>query len=220
MRKTFKSRYDGTEFGFNLEEDKKYGIMVSGGLDSALLFYMIMSTYKERGWTPKLQPFTIRKHNERIQTARSIISWINEKFPDHVIPDTIVLGNPDDHHRLQGDLAWKEVRSRYPDINYVFYGSNAVPNWDYSNWEKDQMGFPVGVPQRGPGEGGMVYLPFYHLRKYHTVDLVMQLDIPEVYTMSRSCTYVADGPRCKLCFHCRERAWGFAMAGITDPGIW
>lgn len=219
MLKTFKSRLDDvTEFSFNLEEDKKYGLMISGGIDSAILSYLILQTYRERNWLANVQPFTMRKTNERVDTANTVVDYLNRTFPEFHVPYTIELGDPKMHHRDQGEAAWREVKATYPDINYVFYASNAVPPWDYENWMKDERGLPNGRPERSKGQGGMVYLPVLHLYKSYMIDLVFEHNQEEIFEFSRSCTQSIEGPRCGRCFHCRERAWGFASIGKIDPG--
>lgn len=218
MLETFKSRVDGTEFKFILEQDKKYGLMLSGGLDSAILSYLILLTYRRRGWGANVQPFTMRKTNERIDTANTVVDYLRSKFPEFSIPYTIPISDPAIHHRDQGVLAWKEVQEKYKDIDYVFYASNKVPDWNYDNYLKDERGLPVGRPERSKGEGGIVYLPFLHLYKYHTVDLIIEYQQEEIFMFSRSCTQSVEGPRCGKCFHCRERAWGFSSLNQLDPG--
>lgn len=218
MIKTHVSRVDGIEIKFMLERDRNYGMMLSGGIDSAILFYMILATYKERGWTPRIKPFTMRKVNERMETANLMVDHLN-KILGFSIPHTTPISDPSIHHRDQGELAWKEIREKYQEIDFVYYASNAVPPWKYEGWEKDSRGLPKGMPARSTGEGGMVYLPFLNLYKYHTVDLVVEHGQEEIFRIARSCTISIDGPRCGQCFHCRERAWGFSTAGQEDPGI-
>lgn len=216
--KIYKSRIDGTEFSITLNSKFSYGMMLSGGLDSAILFYIILKQFKELGWTPKIRPFTMRKTNERIETANLMVDYLNSKFPEYKIPYTTVIGDPNVHHRLQGVAAWEEIVVTHLDINRIFYASNKVPDWDYSDFPLDQFGLPRGRPERSKGEGGYVLLPILNLYKFHTVDLVSEYEQEEIFTLSRSCTQSVEGPRCGQCFHCNERAWGFKHAKIQDPG--
>lgn len=219
MLKKIQSRIDNTEITFNLEENKNYGMMMSGGIDSAILLYLILKTYQERGWEPRIQPFTMRKNNESSASATRMLEYISTQFPGYYIPPTTEVGDPNTHHRLQGVAAWKEIKERFPEVDFVFYGSNKVPPWDYSNWEKDEFGLPRGRPQRSSGEGGIVYLPFLNIYKYHTVDLVYENGQEKMFEIARSCTQRLTGPRCGICFQCREREWGFSYFKKVDPGI-
>lgn len=214
-----KSRVDDTEIKFRLEEDKTYGIMLSGGVDSAILFYLILKTYQERGWTPKVQPFTMRKNNESVASATRMLEYISTQFPEYTIPATIEVGDPNTHHRLAGEAAWKEIKRDYPWISFVFYGSNKVPPWDYSTRKKDEFGLPIGRPERSKGEGGIVYLPFLHIYKYHTLDLIYEHGQEKLLELARSCTERITGHRCGSCFQCSERAWAFNYFRRIDPGI-
>ncbi len=53
----YKSRLDGSEVEINVQSDKRYGILLSGGFDSAVLLYMILKAYPEID----LRAFTIPK---------------------------------------------------------------------------------------------------------------------------------------------------------------
>ena len=218
MIRIIKSRIDGTEIRLNIEENRRYGMMLSGGIDSGILLYLLLKAHGELGWKPNIQPFVMLKKNEMVQSSAAMVNYINTQFP-YDLPQPIEVGNPDIHHRDQGEAAWREISRKYPAIDYVFYASNATPTWDYSRWPKDAQGNPIGRPERSKGEGGMVWLPFLHLYKFHTVDLVFEHNQEEMFRLARSCTQHISGPRCGKCFHCRERAWGFACVSRDDPGI-
>lgn len=193
-------------------------MMLSGGIDSALLLYIILDEHRKLGWTPNIQPFVMLKTNETVEASVAMVNYINTQF-EHKLPMPIEIGDPAIHHRKQGESAWREIARKYPDIDYVFYASNKVPDWDYSSWPKDRDGLPIGRPQRSDGEGGIVWLPFLNLYKFQTIDLVYQYGQDGIFERARSCTQAITGPRCGTCFHCKERAWGFSCVGKTDPGI-
>ena len=71
------------------DPDKRYGIMLSGGLDSAVLFYLLIRSNP----TINLQPFTIAKTDGAALYADPVIDHMNSKF-GLSIPPTILVGDP------------------------------------------------------------------------------------------------------------------------------
>lgn len=90
---------------FNLQLDKQYGIMLSGGLDSAVLLYLILLENKDI----KIQPFTIPKHDGAILYINNIIEYMNTQYQIQ-LPKTIEVGNKNLPHADQGPSAVKEIK--------------------------------------------------------------------------------------------------------------
>ena len=75
---------------------KKYGILLSGGLDSAVLLYTLISAHP----TIDIQPFTIPNRTGAALYVNPIIDHFNNKF-NLSIPHTIFAGNPELYHAYQ-----------------------------------------------------------------------------------------------------------------------
>ena len=60
---------------FELDVTKKYGIMLSGGLDSAILLSLIVQDNP----SIDMQPFTIPKHDGSALYADNIVDFVNNK---------------------------------------------------------------------------------------------------------------------------------------------
>ena len=93
-----------------LSFDQKYyyGILLSGGLDSAILLYLLVKHNKGI----KIQPFTIPKKDGAYLYADPIIDFFNRKF-NFNIPGTVKAGSPDVHHSQQNESAVKEVFQKH-----------------------------------------------------------------------------------------------------------
>ena len=89
-------------------KNKKYGIMLSGGLDSAILLGLLLLENKNIN----IQPFTIPKTDGAMLYADPVIAYINSKF-DTSIPNTIKVGDPNVHHRQQSKTAVKEIFEKF-----------------------------------------------------------------------------------------------------------
>lgn len=191
----------------DINRDKKYGIMLSGGLDSAVLLYLILKQDR----TIDIQPFSMRKHDHSFEYVNKIIDYFNKQF-DIDMPYTILVGDPNVHHRMQSTLATGEVFIKHPEINYLFNGINqnppqpwGNPDWEYPN--RPAVGYTV--PR--------MKFPFLHLYKTDIVSLMFEHGQEELMNLTHTCTELTDG-RCGECFQCNERAWAFDQLGKTDTG--
>jgi hypothetical protein len=78
---------------------KSVGIFLSGGIDSAVILYLIAKTFFEKSINVPIQPVTVRRGNptditkfDRVDIypyVEKIIKYTREKFPSVVIYDTI-----------------------------------------------------------------------------------------------------------------------------------
>lgn len=190
-----------------LSKNKKYGIMLSGGLDSAFLLYLILNKNKNI----IIQPFSILKHDHSYKYVNPIIKYFNKQFGID-IPETILVGNPNVHHRMQGTLGVGEVFRKYPKIQILFSGLNQNPPEPFGdpNWIKpNRPSSDYQVPK--------MKFPFLHLYKTDIVSLMFEHGQEELMNLTHTCTELTDS-RCGECFQCNERAWAFDQLGKTDTG--
>lgn len=188
----------------NLDITKRYGILLSGGLDSAILLYLLIQQY------PKLdiQPFTIPKFDGAIIYADPIITYINEKL-NSKLPKTIQVGNPTLPHRNQSKSAVLDIFSKH-SVDFLFIGINQNP---------PELETYPGAPERdtnSPNE--KILLPFANMFKDEILKLYFDNDQEELIELTHSCTEQEIG-RCGRCWQCTERAWAFSQHGREDTGL-
>ena len=176
------------------EPDKKYGIMLSGGLDSAVLFYLLVKS------NPKinLQPFTIAKTDGAALYADPIINYINTKF-DLNIPHTIIVGDPTVYHRLQSSTAVKEIFKKYT-VDYLYIGINTNPPA-----LNDHPGAPVRATR---SDTPTIIFPFVDYYKDKILEIMYSEGQEELIDITHTCTEQRHG-RCNQCWQCQERMWAF-----------
>jgi asparagine synthetase B (glutamine-hydrolysing) len=109
-----------------LNIDKKYGIMLSGGLDSAVLMYLILKENKNIN----IQPFSIPKHDGSHLFVSKILEYFEVLF-DINIPSTTLVGDSGVHHTDQSTIAVKEIFKTYPAIDFLFFATNQNPTHDF-----------------------------------------------------------------------------------------
>lgn len=203
MIKKFSSRIDGSELLLDIDPNKKYGILLSGGLDSAVLLYLIIREFPRID----LQPFTIPKKDGAILYADPIISHINNKF-NLKIPKTIAVGDPTVHHRKQNKSAVIDIFQKH-SVDFLFIAINQNPPE-----LTDLPGAPIRTKRV---RDSRIILPFVDLIKTHIVDLMFEYSQEDLMAITHSCTEQPVG-RCSQCWQCSERAWAFSSLNKIDNG--
>jgi 7-cyano-7-deazaguanine synthase in queuosine biosynthesis len=186
------------------EPDKKYGILLSGGIDSAILLYLLI---KEN---PKIniQPFTIDKVDGAALYADPVIDHFNQKFNLN-IPKTTFVGNPTVHHRMQSTTAVADIFSKH-QIDYLFIGINKNPP------ELDNV---PSAPQRDTKSSHRkIIFPFVDLYKDQILQFMFDNQQTELIDITHTCTEQKEG-RCGVCWQCSERAWAFKKLNKIDRGL-
>lgn len=186
---------------FNLRTDKQYGIMLSGGLDSAVLLSLILLENKDI----KIQPFTIPKHDGALLYINAIIAHINALCQVQ-LPETIVVGNQNLAHNEQGPSAVREIKQKYA-VDYLFFGSNRNPPVELEGTN------PIRI--KPPSDS--ILCPFFDLYKTDIVNLAVKHNLQDLFNITHSCTEQQTS-RCNQCWQCRERAWAFNELNLQDTG--
>lgn len=203
----FQSRIDGKQIVVNLQQDIKYGIMLSGGLDSTVLLYLML----ERCPTASIQPFYIAKHDGSFAYIDGIIEYINMLFNIRM-PTPIKVGSPDIPHSQINQVGIRHVLFKYPEIEKLYIGINQNPPqpWGDPKWQFPNRPTSNNSPR--------LEMPFLQLYKTHIVDLVDQFKIQALADLTHTCTEQVTG-RCLKCFQCNERMWAYETLGLKDTGI-
>ena len=189
---------------FSIDLTKRYGIMLSGGLDSAVLLYLLISNEPNI----QLQPFTIPKFDGAAQYADPVIEYINNKF-NVSIPKTILVGNPMAHHRLQSATAVLEIFSKH-NIDQLYIAINKNPT--------ELLEYP-GAPSRASvSNDARICLPFVNMLKDEIIKILVDNNELGLSEITHTCTEQSQG-RCGVCWQCTERKWAFSQLNLIDHGL-
>ena len=198
------SKIDQKEIIIDTQQPVKYGVMLSGGLDSAVLLYLMLKDCP----TADIQPFYIAKHDGSHIYISGIISYL-EKLFQIKLPKPVKVGTPNIPHTIINQTGIKEVLIKYPEIKYLYIGINQNPPqpWGNPNWV-----FPVRPTENNHPR---LVMPFMMLYKTHIVDILLQENQQELLRLTHTCTEQTQG-RCGICFQCGERAWALEQFGVQD----
>jgi hypothetical protein len=184
--------------------------MLSGGLDSAVLMYLILKENKNIN----IQPFSIPKHDGSHTYVESILNYFESYF-EIKLPNTTLVGDPSVHHTDQSTVAVKEIFKTYPAIDFLFFATNQNPQYDFDYSPYPQGSYPnrVKVPPHPK-----ILMPFIDMYKDQILKILFDNTQEELLLLTHSCTEQKTG-RCGQCFQCNERAWAFCQLDKTDPGV-
>lgn len=175
--------------------DARIGIMLSGGMDSALLLYLIASTFQN-----KIVTFTVPKTDGAALYVNSIISWINNKT-DKDIPYSKLIGDPLLQHDAIINNALDEIKN---DYDVLYFAGNS---------------YPVDILPNGPNRTRRYnpkhIQPFFNCYKTDIVKAYDEYNLMELLPLTHTCTEQLVG-RCNRCWQCKERMWAFNEVGLID----
>lgn len=182
--------------------------MISGGLDSAVLLYLILKEFQYAQLEVKLQPFTIPKKDGSQQHVLIVLDYMNREFGIS-LPDPIPVGDISLHHSKQGPSAVAEIKSHYPTISQLFFGSNRVPPLS--------AGILGTEPKRIKTLDPLIVMPFFDMYKTDIIEIAIKNNLQDLFNITHSCTEQQLN-RCNQCWQCNERKWAFLQLSLEDTG--
>lgn len=187
---------------FRIDLNKKYGLMLSGGLDSAILLGYLLQVNSKIN----IQCFTIPKHDGAALYANNIISFFNNRFKTE-IKNTEFVGDPDVFHRLQSTIAVKEIFEKF-EIDILLNALNRIP---------EELNSPSAPLRNKKSDHPKILLPFVDYLKTDIIQLAFDIGLEELFRITHSCTE-EKLTRCNQCWQCKERAWAFSKLNKIDTG--
>jgi diphthamide synthase (EF-2-diphthine--ammonia ligase) len=181
----------------------KLGVLISGGIDSALLYFLILLENKIQGNLHTVVPLTMLRKEGSRHFAKIVVAYIQSYFK---IPYTepIMVGDNTLPEEQQVKSAVIQAHEQICDI--VYAGVIQQLPQHMVDWQP--------VPSR---ETLRFRTPLIQLDKSHIVELCARFGLESLYSITHSCSFLEMG-RCNQCNGCNERTWGFAQAGVIDTG--
>jgi len=209
--------YDRKQLNLTVDQNVSVALTMSGGMDTALLTYLVALELLETNRNPSdyiKWIFTIPKRDGAELYPDKIIEWINRKL-GITLPNKTIIKIPNLHSVYHSKQVWNSILYALDKYNpdKIYMGDQrAAP---------DSANISEPIPHRSSTlEGPLpdrVLFPFNHLYKYHTVDAFFKLGISDLIDLTHSCTQEFTS-RCGKCYHCLERQWAFDELNQIDLG--
>jgi 7-cyano-7-deazaguanine synthase in queuosine biosynthesis len=185
-------------------DPSRIGVLVSGGIDSAILYYIIIMANKIIGNIHSIQPLTvIRKEGSR-HFANLVVAHVHTSHGIPVVESQIIGDNtlPEEE---QVKSAVVEATTKL-GFDQVYAGViEQLPQF-MVNWQP--------IPSK---ETRRFKTPLANIDKSHVIDLCVKFKQESLFYITHSCS-VQELGRCNDCNGCNERSWGFEQTGIIDKG--
>lgn len=180
-------------------QSNKIGVLVSGGLDSALLYFLLIKENLSTGSKFSIVPYTILRANGSEYYAQKVIGFIHEYFNIPAINLNYIgnIGLPEINQVESGISDILAVK-----VDYVYLGMIELR-------EEHTKGIKVSKFNETPTRK----YPFLRLQKSHIIDLVIQNNVLDIISITYSCDMPGIVP-CGNCNGCNERTWGLTQNGL------
>lgn len=173
------------------------GIMLSGGMDSALLLYILANNLNN-----EIIPFTVAKTDGAKHYVGSIVEWVNNKL-NKKIKEPTIIENPLAHHSQIINSAINSIENKY---DVLYFAGNS---------------YPIDILPNGPNRTRRTnprhIQPFFDLYKTDIIQAYVDYNIMDLVLLTHTCTELEFG-RCNLCWQCKERQWAFMQLNLNDNG--
>lgn len=182
----------------------KLGVLVSGGLDSAILFYLLKTINQKIGNVHTIIPYSIRRKEGSIIHAPLVIDYIHKCFNEEPTKISFIDTLSSIREGKQVWLATQIIKTTN-EVDHLYLGVI----YSRPDHFKD-----VEVFRPTKKEIGFLKYPFFQLEKSHIIDLIINLNQQKLFEITTSCDNY--GIKCFGCVGCTERAWGFSEMGVPD----
>ena len=185
-----------------LENNKRVGIMLSGGLDSGTLAWCLCKIVQDHDLDNVITFYTSPRPDNSITHADNMSKAIQSNLGIKLKHK--MRGDGNAHHSQQ---VWTGMQVAMMENDVVLTAETAQPE----HMQTDHF-------ERLRVDSEKAFQPFFDITKEFTVALAIEQGLDFVMELSHSCTETAD-VRCGVCWWCRERAWAFEANNHTDPGV-
>mgnify|MGYP006268623913 CR=1 FL=1 len=180
---------------------KRLGVMVSGGIDSTILYFLLRNITRNTDYY--LRPFCVKRREGSIYHAKPAVEEvgrlfnIENDFPTFVGDNTLI--------------ETKQVESGITDA-YDYAKIQVMYVGVISNRDEHLIGYDKTIVT----ETENLKFPFQHLEKSHIIDIYYRLGIEYLLAYTHSCDN-NQHEHCWNCNGCNERIWAFSQLNKSDP---
>lgn len=180
---------------------RNIAVLVSGGLDSSILYYVMVKVNLEQNLGWNIRPWTMLRREGSRYHALPVINCIHQQLDLEPIEELNLVGDNTLEEIQQVESAAMEILNSYAD--YLYMGIIQSRPEHSIGWHRHQ--FRETLRRR---------YPLLNLEKSHVVDLYIKYDQLELLKLTHSCA-VQELTPCGQCNGCRERQWGLSEMDLN-----
>lgn len=191
-----------------IPKDKTIGVLVSGGFDSAVLWYAVKKICLERN--QQCNPYTIPKLDGAEYHAKNVLQTTCK-----------LLGIPEIETTMVGQFSedpGEYTRSGVADV--IKLGHEEFALTGITAYFDDLIWYPPPEERKRPNEYQKQFMeqPFFYHTKDETLSFAKELGIIDaIMPVTHSCTQKPMS-RCNQCYWCQERKMAFEKTELIDTG--
>jgi len=217
---------------------KKAVVLLSGGIDSAVLLYSMVNKFE-------CYPLTIsygQRHEKEVLAARVVCeardrnlllrwSWLDLRVLKELLPSALTGKYiiPHGHYTDESmkstvvpnrNMILLAVAAGYAQglgAGTVAYAAHSGDHAIYPDCRPEFITSAMETMRLGTGDAVILYAPFVHLTKAEIVKLGQRFTVPFAHTWS---CYEGGPVHCGVCGTCTERREAFKLAGVPDPTVY
>jgi 7-cyano-7-deazaguanine synthase in queuosine biosynthesis len=200
----------------DIPENKKIGVLLSGGMDSAILLFLMLKEIKDNNINVNLTAYNVPNVNDNASVhSKRIVEFLETYFQTDINFKSMGIG--DETPLLLINKPAIELLTS-GEVDVLFSGQNQFPP-DAENWQAYKSALNKFV-RRDPNvpETTRAKYPFIKLYKHHILEIYKQFNLLGLAKITHSCTTRLEG-HCGECLWCEERAWAFNKLGLVDTAI-
>lgn len=185
-------------------KNKRIGVMVSGGIDSALLYYLLLAEKNYQKSDHIIYPIVMFRQEGSRFFSRPIIDRINEKFK--ITCRAKRFGNEKLPNHLQIESAMIQA-ANILRLNAIYVGVIKTRPEHFVGYTN------IPIP-----DSEYIVTPFSHLEKDYIIKLYYDLGIDDLLPYTFSCD-INEQHHCGQCNGCNERRYGFEKNKKLDISL-
>ena len=187
--------HDLRTLNIELPAKQRIGVMVSGGIDSTLLYYLLQYLKKTQKTNHVIRPFMVPRKEGSTIFAKPMVNHVHGLLDLPPSYPTIVGNNIVEESKQVESGIIKAVT--FAKIEIIYIGALYIRPEHLIGLER-----PITI------ETDIIKFPLLHLEKSHVIDLYYKLGIENILQYTHSCIKNEETP-CGICHGCAERIWGF-----------
>jgi hypothetical protein len=197
----------------DLDTEKRTGVLVSGGMDSAILLFLILKEIKDLNISVDLTVYNVPNVNDGAMVySKQVVDYLEKYFDTKINLKNVGSGAASP---LQLITAPAKLLLETGEVDVLYSGQNQFPE-EAKTWKayKDAQGL---FKRRSPDapDSNQAKFPFIRLHKHHILEIYRQSGVLNLASITHSCTTRVQG-KCQECLWCKERTWAFTKLGLED----